>query len=142
VTCAVGFLGSIIFTTKSGLIWLDIVDHFLTHYGLMVVGIAECILVGWFFKTDLLRKHINKISSIQLGTWWDFLIKFFVPIVLGIILVGDLYNELKTPYEGYSWTALILIGWDWLLLTLIVAFIIGMRPWKTGHHKTGGRAAE
>lgn len=142
VTCAVGFLGSIIFTTKSGLIWLDIVDHFLTHYGLMVVGIAECVLVGWFFKTDVLRKHINKISSIKLGIWWDFLIKFFVPLVLGIILVGDLYNELKTPYEGYSWTSLILIGWDWLLITLIVAFIIGMKPWKTGHHETGGRTGE
>lgn len=142
VVCMLGFLGSIIFTTQAGLIWLDIADHFLTHYGLVVVGIAECILVGWFFKLDILRSHINKISSIKLGGWWDFLVKFFVPLVLSIILVGDLYNEIKQPYEGYSWTSLILIGRDWVLLTFIVALVIAMRPWKTEHHKGVGRTEE
>jgi len=32
--CVSGFMGSIIFTAKSGLYWVDIVDHFITHYGL------------------------------------------------------------------------------------------------------------
>jgi NSS family neurotransmitter:Na+ symporter len=137
--CALGFLGSIIFTTQAGLFWLDIADHFLTHYGLVVVGIAECILVGWFFNLDILRKHVNKISSIQLGRWWNFLIKLFIPLVLGIILVGDLYSELKEPYEGYSWAALISIGIDWILLTFIAAIVIAMRPWKTEYHKSRGR---
>jgi NSS family neurotransmitter:Na+ symporter len=137
--CALGFLGSIIFTTQAGLFWLDIADHFLTHYGLVVVGIAECILVGWFFNLDILRKHVNKISSIQLGRWWNFLIKIFIPLVLGIILVGDLYSEMKEPYEGYSWAALISIGIDWILLTFIAAIVIAMRPWKTEYHKSRGR---
>jgi len=135
-----GFLGSIIFTTQAGLLWLDIVDHFLTHYGLVVVGIFECILVGWCFKLKVLRNHINRISSVKLGIWWDILIKYFVPLVLGIILFGDLYSELREPYGGYSWASLILIGRDWVLLTLIAAFIIASRPWKTEHHKTEGRS--
>jgi NSS family neurotransmitter:Na+ symporter len=138
--CALGFLGSIIFTTQAGLFWLDIADHFLTHYGLVVVGIAECVLVGWFFNLDVLRKHVNKISSIHLGAWWNFLIKIFIPLVLGIILVGDLYSELKEPYEGYSWAALISIGIDWVLLTFIAAIVIAMRPWRTDYHKSGGRS--
>ncbi|UCH44172.1 MAG: sodium-dependent transporter [Nitrospiraceae bacterium] len=140
--CALGFLGSIIFTTQAGLFWLDIADHFLTHYGLVVVGIAECVLVGWFFNLDVLRKHVNKISSIHLGTWWNFLIKIFIPLVLGIILVGDLYSELKEPYEGYSWAALISIGIDWVLLTFIAAIVIAMRPWRTDYHKSGGRSED
>jgi NSS family neurotransmitter:Na+ symporter len=135
-----GFLGSIIFTTQAGLLWLDIVDHFLTHYGLVVVGILECILVGWLFKLKVLRKHINKISSLKLGIWWETLIKYFVPLMLGLILLGDLYNELSKPYGGYSWTSLVLIGVDWVLLTLIAAFVIASRPWGTQEHKTGGRS--
>ncbi len=142
VICILGFMGSIIFTTQAGLLWLDIADHFLTHYGLVVVGIAECILVGWFFKLNILRNHINKISSIRLGPWWDILIKFFVPLVLSIILIGDLYNELREPYGGYTWTSLILIGRDWVLITFIVAVIIALRPWKTEHHKSAGRTEE
>lgn len=140
LVCILGFFGSIIFTTRGGLLWLDIVDHFVTHYGLVVVGIMECIIVGWLFNLPLLRSHINRVSSIQLGVWWDLLIKFFVPTVLTIILLGDLYQELKKPYGGYTWTSLILIGRDWLLATLAVAFILASRSWKTGHHKTNGRA--
>ena len=137
-----GFVGSVIFTTQAGLLWLDIVDHFLTHYGLVLVGIAECILVGWFFKINMLRNHVNKVSTIKLGRWWDILIKYFVPIVLGIIMVGDLYNEIRKPYGGYSWTSVILIGRDWVILTMIVAYIIASRPWRTENHKQGGRSGE
>ncbi|HEB74804.1 MAG TPA: sodium-dependent transporter [Nitrospirae bacterium] len=142
IVSILGFCGSVLFTTQAGLLWLDIVDHFLTHYGLIVVGIFECILVGWFFRINVLRQHVNRISSIKLGPWWDVIIKYFVPLVLGIILVGDLYSEVRKPYGGYSWTSLILIGRDWVLLTLVAAFVIASRPWKTGHHKTEGRNKE
>ncbi len=139
VISVLGFGGSVIFTTQAGLLWLDIVDHFVTHYGLILVGIFECVIIGWFFNLEMLRDHINRISSIHIGRGWNILIKFFVPLVLGIILVGDLFSEIQKPYGGYSWTSLILIGRDWLLLTLIAAFIIASRPWKTQHHLTGGR---
>ncbi len=142
VICVLGFLGSIIFTTQAGLHWLDIVDHFLNHYGLVVVGIFECIIVAWLFRLEILRSHINKISSIQLGTLWTVLIKFFVPLALGGILVWDLYHEIKAPYGDYSWAAIILIGRDWVLLTLIVAFWLAMRPWRTEEHKAKGRGEE
>jgi NSS family neurotransmitter:Na+ symporter len=131
VLCILGLLGSIIFTTQGGLFWLDIVDHFLNHYGLVVVGIGECILVGWLFKLEVIRRHINKVSSFKLGTWWDVLIKYIVPMILSLIILWDLYHELKQPYEDYSWTSLILIGRDWVVLTLIAGIVFAMRPWKT-----------
>jgi len=31
--CVTGFIGSVIFTANSGLYWLDIADHFITHHG-------------------------------------------------------------------------------------------------------------
>ncbi len=131
VLCVLGLLGSIIFTTQGGLFWLDIVDHFLNHYGLVVVGVGECILVGWMFKLEVIRRHINKVSSIKLGSWWNVLIKFIVPMILSLIIIWDLYHELKQPYENYSWTSLILIGRDWVLFTLVVGIVFAMRPWKT-----------
>ena len=134
-----GFAGSIVFTTHAGLLWLDIVDHFVTHYGLVSVGIMECFVVGWLFRLPRLRQHINRISSVPLGPWWDFLIKVFVPLVLVIILAGDLYAEFQKPYGGYSWASLIIIGRDWLLLTLVGAFAIACRPWRTQSREQGGR---
>ncbi|MBW2597919.1 MAG: sodium-dependent transporter [Deltaproteobacteria bacterium] len=139
VLCILGFIGSIIFTTNAGLFWLDIVDHFLTHYGLLIVAIAECVLVGWLFNIKMIRRHINRISSIKVGAGWEFFIKVFAPAVLLALLSIDFYNELSKPYGGYSWTAVVLIGIVWLLTNLVIAFILATRPWKTENHKAKGR---
>ena len=130
-----GFIAATVFTTRAGLLWIDIVDHFLTHYGLILVGIAECIFVGWFFKITILRKHVNAISSIKIGRWWDILIKYFIPFILGAICIGDVYNEIQKPYGGYSWTVVIMIGTGWILITLIGAFVLTSRKWKINKEK-------
>jgi len=136
----IGFLGSIIFTTQAGLLWLDIVDHFITHYGLIVVGILECFVVGWLFKIPILRNHVNRVSSLQLGIWWDLLIKFFVPATLLIICFGDLIKEFQVPYGDYSWRSLFVIGVDWLLITIIAGVILALWPWRTSNHQSNGRS--
>jgi NSS family neurotransmitter:Na+ symporter len=139
VISVLGFLGSIVFTTQAGLIWLDIVDHFLTNYGLVVVGIAECILAGWLFDIYILQRHINKVSSIRLGRVWVGLIRYFVPGMLAIMLLGALKEEVTKPYSGYSWAAIGLIGVNWVVLTVLVAVVIASRPWRTEQYREGGR---
>jgi neurotransmitter:Na+ symporter, NSS family len=130
ILCGMGLLGSVIFTCRGGLFWLDITDHFLSHYGLVVVGILECVLLGWVFDIRKLREHINRISSIKLSLWWDNLIRYFIPIVLSVIFISDVYREINSPYEGHSWTSLISIGFGWILVTLVTALIISLKPWR------------
>ncbi|MFH1414065.1 MAG: sodium-dependent transporter [Candidatus Omnitrophota bacterium] len=132
----IGFLGGIVFATGAGVYWLDIVDHFLTHYGLMIVGILECIIIGWVYKASKLREYINHISSgFCIGSWWDFSIKLFTPVLLIAILLNDLIRELGTSYGNYPWLANVLIGRDWLIFTLFAAIIIAAKPWKIDIHK-------
>ena len=130
VLSVVGFLGSIVFATRGGLCWIDIVDHFLNNYGLVVVGILECILIGWVFKASKLREHINHVSNMKIGKWWDWSIKILTPAILMGLLINNLRQELSAPYGGYSWLANILIGRDWLLFTLVIALIVASHPWK------------
>ncbi len=127
--CILGFMGSAIFTTHSGLYWLDIVDHFITHYGLVVVGIAECIIGAWLFDVEKLRKHVNGISTIKMPKIWNVIIRFFVPAILLVILAGDLVSELKAPYGNYPWFSIAVIGLNWMGLTVIAAAIFTKLPW-------------
>ncbi len=130
VVCITGFLGSIVFTAKSGLYWIDIVDHFITHYGLVVIGILECIVIGWIYKASKLREHIDHTTGKTLSAFWDVCIKVITPLVLIMLLINDLRTEMTTPYEGYSWIAILMIGRDWLMIALIISLFIAMRPWK------------
>ncbi len=125
-----GLLGGLVFTGQGGLFWLDIVDHFLTHFGLVVVGLMEAVLVGWLFQTEVLRKHINAVSELKLGVWWTYVIRFFVPASLLVVLVADLVAEFRAPYGGYAWSAVLSIGLTWLVATFLVALIISWWPWK------------
>lgn len=129
-----GLLGGIVFTTGGGLFWLDIVDHFLTHYGLVVVGILECFLIGWIFKASKLREYINQISELFIGGWWEISIKFVTPIILSLILLNALVKEFSAAYSGYPILALVLIGRDWLLATLIAALLISRLEWRRDLH--------
>jgi len=130
VVCVIGFIFSTAFATRSGLFWVDIIDHFITHYGLVLVGILECIVVAWIFKAEKLRKHINSVSDLKINGFWDFCVRFMTPMVLIVLLFNDLHMEITTPYGGYSWLAIILIGRDWLILTIFIALFFSMFPWK------------
>ena len=130
VLAVLGFLGGVIFTTGGGLFWIDIVDHFLSQYGLFLACILQCVLVGWVFGTPRIREHINSVSTWKIGRWWDWSIRYFVPAVLLWLLISGAAQEFRAPYEGYPRLALILIGRDWLLVTLVVALFVAARPWR------------
>jgi NSS family neurotransmitter:Na+ symporter len=126
--CLFGLLVGLIFTTGAGLYWLDIVDHWMNNYGLVVVGFLECIAIGWFYGTKKLREYINEVSDFQIGWWWDLFIKWITPLVLGWALVANVVEEFKTPYEGYPTWALIAGGWSVVALIIIVAAILTAIP--------------
>jgi len=123
-------LGSIIFAAKSGIFWVDILDHYINSYGLITVGLLECVLVAWIFKAAKIRNHVNEASGSTLTPLWDISVKFIIPAVLLVLLISSLREEFKVAYEGYPVLALIVIGRDWLIATFICALVFSMRRWK------------
>lgn len=128
--CITGFMGSLIFTTKGGLFWLDITDHFITHYGLVIIGLLECVIVGWVWKASKLRDHINKCAPGSLIKFWDICITVITPLVMIWLLGSDFIKEISSPYEGYEWKAVLLIGPMWLVATLVGSLFVSQSRWK------------
>jgi NSS family neurotransmitter:Na+ symporter len=137
--CLLGFLGSIIFTTRAGLLILDIVDHFITSYGLVLGGLLECILVGWLLKAKVARAHVNSSGGVRLSILWDYCIRYITPLILAVILIKSFLNEFHEAYGGYHQDALILFGIDWLMIGVVVAIALTFYPWhpeKLTHEHT------
>jgi len=130
-----GFLGGIIFTTGGGLAWLDIVDHFLSHYGLFAACFLQCILLGWIYKAFRLREHANSVSLFKIGRVFDFSIKYLIPGILVVLLFNDVRTDLRHPYGNYPWLLLVLIGCGWLVVTLITALFVASRAWRRSLHQ-------
>ncbi|MBU0674666.1 MAG: sodium-dependent transporter [Proteobacteria bacterium] len=127
--CILGFLGSIIFTTRGGLYILDIADHFITNYGLVAGGLLECILIGWILKASVVRNHINRYG-LGVAKVWEYFIKFSTPAILIYLLYLSISSDLAKNYSDYPTDQLILYGIGWMLICLTLALILAFRPWN------------
>jgi NSS family neurotransmitter:Na+ symporter len=122
--CIAGFLGGLIFVTKAGLYWLDIIDHWVNDFNLVAIGVIECILVGWIFGAKKLRDYFNKDSNIKFGRWWDVMIRYITPLVLLYLSISYLIENLSKNYEDYATKYLVIGGWGVVVATLVVGIII------------------
>ena len=119
MVCLAASIAGIIYTTRAGLYFLDIVDHFVTNYNLLLVGILQTILVGWIYGAEKLRRYINQVSDWQVGKWWNISIKYIIPLALTTLLVTQFSKDIKIPYEGYPNWALN-IGWAIALVPFVL----------------------
>jgi len=124
IMCGLGFLLSLMFVMGNGLHMIDIFDHFIANFGLVIIGLIECLLFGWLFTIKKLRNHANESSDFKIGRWWDFLIKYIIPLVLGIILILSIIENITKPYMGYSWWIIILLGVIPVVLMFVFSFIL------------------
>ena len=141
LVCIAGFAGSIIFTTRSGLYLLDIADHFITNYGLVVGGLLECVVIGWILKISRLRDHINRIGT-RVPALWNFFIRFTTPVILLYLLYLSFAGDMEKNYGGYPTDQLILYGVGWMLVCFVAAMALAFSPWKPKKLKRRHRPEE
>ncbi len=123
---------SLLYVTGAGLYILDIVDHFLNSYIVIGTGFLEALTIGWIVGAEKIRKHNNSMSLVKVGVWWDVVIKFIAPFVLGAILILSVVEEFSQNYEGYPTNALLIYGVGTMVLIGIFSFVTDRLPWREG----------
>jgi NSS family neurotransmitter:Na+ symporter len=124
--CSIAFIVGIIFTTGAGILWLDIVDHFMNSFALSLVCLGECILIGWVYGSGKMRHYVNGLSEFKVSAWWDIFVRFLIPIVLGALILAEVWERIKGSYGDYPRLAEFLGGWMVILLLPIVGIILMM----------------
>lgn len=102
-----------------GLTLLDITDHWVFNYSLLIVGLTEVLLIGWVMGAEKLRSALNEHSKIPLGRWFVFLIKYFIPALLFIVIISSLLEE--WPLYGSSYD---MPGYGWLVYFIPVFWLL------------------
>ena len=114
--CAICGLISIIFTTQAGLAWLDIVDNWTNQINLILIGVLECIAIGWTFSLKKVLTEVNRnTKKFKTPYWWfAYSIKFVSPILLIALFVWnmiDLFGTKGGSYGGYPIWSQVAAGW-------------------------------
>lgn len=123
----VAFLIGIFYTTGAGLYWLDIVDHFMNHFGLFTVAFLESIVIGWIYGAEKMRNYANSISDRSIGKWWNISVKYVVPISSLVIFISVFVERTKSSYGGYPRLAEFLGGWFLLSLFMVISIVLSRK---------------
>jgi len=126
---------SLIFTTRGGFYWFDIVDKYICDFGLVAAGLVQCVAVGYIDDIQNFRRYLNSISEVKLGSWWIIALRYITPAVLLIILTTNIWNELHKSYAGYPRWANVLGGWGTLIVFLILGYVLWKMPEKRRFRK-------
>ncbi len=122
-----------LFSTTSGLYVLDILDHFINQFGILMVAVMSMIVVAWAMrKLPVLADHLNHNGSIHLGLWWRLLIGLVTPLMLGYVLIQAFWTDVQTPYEGYPTWMLATFGWGAAALVMLLGYVLSPVPWRQG----------
>jgi NSS family neurotransmitter:Na+ symporter len=101
-----------------GLTLLDITDHWVFSYSLLLVGLLETILIGWVLGAENLRQALNENAKLKLGPWFSILIKYVIPLILIIVISTSLLEE--WPLYGSSYD---MPGFEWLPLAIPIFWL-------------------
>ena len=101
LVCLFGALISAIFTTNFGWILFDLVDHYISNYLILAVGLMQCVSVGWFFEKDstaaMSPDHAKSLK------WMGIL--YWIPMVTTVF-----YSNFAFGADAIFITAYVVIG--------------------------------
>ncbi len=117
-----------IFTTQAGLAWLDIVDNWANSVNLILIGVLECIAIGWTFNLRKVLDEVNRNAKRfkMPFVWFAASIKFASPVLLVALFTWNmisLFGINGGSYGGYPIWAQVIAGWVVSALVFASGFI-------------------
>lgn len=114
VVCLLSFLCALLFASDAGLLFLDATDFYI-NFMLLLVGLAECFVVGWAYGLKEQIKHAGWIPVLSLT------LTAFVPV---IIASGIWFGLDKAPMSWSKSDWSLMWGFIALILSLIAGLLI------------------
>lgn len=125
--CIAAGIVSMIYATRAGIAWIDIVDNWTNQYNMLIIGILECIAVGWVFKTKRVCNEINRnTKNFRMPQIvFKIAIKYLTPLSLISLFIWNIFTlkDNGFNYGDYPKWALFVGGWSVMILVFISGFI-------------------
>ncbi len=134
----IGFAGSACFASYAGFNYiLDIVDAYVGNIMIAGLGLVEVILISYIYGTGKLREEANEYSDFKIGKWWDYLLRYFTPVLLGIVVITNLVNLVTGLFSGDRIGAVsnIVFGWGMVVIMIGTSIVFYRRKWTANTEK-------
>ena len=128
----VGFCGSACFASYAGFNYiLDIVDAYVANIVIAGLGLVEVILISYIYGTSKLREEANAYSDFRVGKWWDYLLRYFTPLLLGAVVITNIINIITDLFKSdiVGVVSTIVFGWGIVVIMIGASLIFYKKKW-------------
>lgn len=80
-----GYVIGLLFCMESGVFWLQLFDKYAANFSVLIIAIAECLLISWYYGAERFLRDIEKMIGSQSYAWtafWSFMWKYATPATL------------------------------------------------------------
>lgn len=136
IVCVVSMIVSLlVFSTATGLPALDTVDAFINQIGVVTAAISVAVLVTIGVPMlSRLREHLNSVSSVKIGRFWEYMIGYVIPALLTAMFIQGMLDLIVKPYGDYPQWWILIFGWGVIIVGFIVAMVITASSWKNSQN--------
>ncbi len=127
--CITGAAVCVIFATPLASVVLDVADHFLNYFNILLLGVAECMVIGGKVKTLNLAGEVNRYTGKfrMPSKPFYFSLKYLSPAALSALALWGVYHLIFQEggrYGGYPFWAQAAFGWLVSIAVFCAGFII------------------
>jgi len=90
--------------------------------GLSLIVLGECLLIGYYFKSERMRAYVNKLSDFSVGKWWNICVMVITPAAILWLLIAEIVARIREPYGDAGLRSQEFV-FGWLIVVLI--FVVG-----------------
>ncbi|XP_013175474.1 PREDICTED: sodium- and chloride-dependent glycine transporter 1-like [Papilio xuthus] len=125
-----GYFGGLIFTTNSGMYWLQLMDKYAANWSVLIIAIGECILIAWIYGAEKFCRDIQSMIGRQSKLWvffWSAMWRIITPAALVFILVFNWIEYKPASYGHYvypMWADA--VGWTIGVLPVVVVVLMAV----------------
>lgn len=137
IVSIVGFAGSACFASYAGFNYiLDIVDSYVGNIVIAGSGLIEVVLISYIYGTEKLREEANRYSDFKVGIWWDYLLKYFTPLLLGAVVFTNIFNIVTGLFkmDSIGLISSIVYGWGIVVIMIGASVVFNKKKWADLQH--------
>lgn len=139
VVCVLSYLLGLIFVTRSGIYWFELMDSYSCVVAMFFVTGMECFGVCWFRSSVWLgfRRRVKEWTGQTVGWTHTVSWKFICPALLVVVVAMSLNKwdimdaASSTPFpagKGFLPAWSVWVGWTLGLLPLLAALVVALLP--------------
>ena len=97
--CALMLACGAIFVTEQGVHWLEVFDTFVANISLFLVGLVECVAVGWLYGVKHFSADANAMCGRPLPKPLLWNLQYLIPLLLCGLLCSAALSSVQGEYD-------------------------------------------